>query len=343
MLRFITQFFLVMFLLLFLVTPLMAESGQGFDTFTLYYENDFILGTDRDYTSGLKLTWSTPFTRDVTAAKWPSWAYPLINQLPLVNDPDQQRAISLSFGQDIYTPEDIESKELIVDDRPYAGWTYFSVGVHGKNERRQHTWELNVGILGPASLAEKAQNLVHDLNGARDPQGWDHQLENEITFDAIFETQWKLRPHGSSQKFSYDFIPRLGGRVGTVNVYANAGGEFRFGWELPDNFGACPIRAGCVVNSTFESEAGVAAKKIGILFFVAADGRMVLRDIFLDGNTFRESHSVDKELFVADLSTGVSVRYGMIVTTYSYVYRTRQFEDQDNDQAFSSFSISWSF
>lgn len=343
MLRLVTQTVLTILISLFLVTPVVAESGQGFDTFTFYYENDFLLGTDRDYTSGLKLTWSTPFTRDATAARWPSWTYPVMDRLPLVNDPDQQRAISLSFGQDIYTPEDTKSKELVVDDRPYAGRTYVAVGVHGKNARRQHTWELNVGVLGPASLAEKAQELVHDLNGARDPQGWEHQLKNEITFDAVFETQWKLRPHGFDQGFSYDFTPHLGGRVGTVNIYANAGGEFRFGWKIPDDFGTCPIRAGCESNSAFEREAASDAKELGVIFFVATDGRMVLRDIYLDGNTFRDSHSVDKELFVADLIAGLSVRYGTVTTTYSYVYRTKQFETQDDEQAFSSLSISWSF
>lgn len=345
MLRLTAHIALSTVFLLLLVLPAVAEPDQVFDTFTLYYENDFLFGTDRDYTSGLKLTWSTPYSSDTSETGWPSWVYPLISRLPLVNDPTQQRAISLSFGQEIYTPEDTKSEELIVDDRPYAGITYVAVGLHSRSERRRNTWELNLGILGPASLAEKSQELIHDLNGARNPQGWDHQLKNEITFDAVFETQWKLRPSRLRQHFSYDFIPHLGGRVGTVKIYANAGGEFRFGWDMPDDFGTCPIRAGCEVNSAFEKKNSEYShfKKIGVHFFIAADGRAVLRDIFLDGNTFRDSHSVDKKLFVADLITGISVRYGTVKVTYSYIYRTKQFETQDDEQAFSSLSLSWLF
>jgi len=40
--------------------------------------------------------------------KLPQWSYPLINSLPFVNDPTDQRAVSLSFGQNIYTPEDTQ-------------------------------------------------------------------------------------------------------------------------------------------------------------------------------------------------------------------------------------------
>ena len=48
-------------LLSLVVSHAAAESGKTFDTFTVYWENDFFIGTDRDYTNGLKLTWSTPY------------------------------------------------------------------------------------------------------------------------------------------------------------------------------------------------------------------------------------------------------------------------------------------
>jgi len=346
LLRVAVRMGLASLLMLVSVLPVMAKSDQVFDTFTLYYENDFLAGTDRDYTNGLKLTWSTPYTADAPAANWPGWIYPLLERLPFVNDPAQQRALSLSFGQEIYTPEDKKSVELIVDDRPYAGMTYLAVGLQSKSLRRQNTWELNVGILGPASLAEGTQKLIHKIvNGAQNPKGWEHQLGNELTIDAVYETQWKLGTPGFPRTFSSDLIPHLGARVGTVKIYANAGGEFRFGWDLPEDFGNCAIRAGCVSSNGFEKRTADHArrKKLGLHFFVAADGRLVLRDIFLDGNTFRDSHSVDSKLFVADLSSGISVRYGKAKATFSHIYRTKQFESQNNEQIFSSLSLSWRF
>lgn len=326
------------------VGPASAEQNQVFDNFTLYYENDFLAGTDRDYTSGLKLSWSTPFVADSGSAGWPGWVYPLLRQLPLMDGAGQQHALSLSFGQEIYTPENTKTSDLVEDDRPYAGRSYFSVGFHGKQGVRKHVWELNIGILGPASLAEKVQKLIHELNGANDPQGWDHQLKNEVTLDTVFETQWRLR-HGVLDWISYDLIPHVGIRLGTVNIYANAGGELRFGWGLPDDFGVCPIRAGCELSSAFMQQGASSnrARMAGLHLFVAADGRAVLRDIYLDGNTFRDSHSVDKKRFVADLIAGISGHYNGFKVTYSYIQRTRQFETQDEAQAFSSLSLSWMF
>ena len=330
---------------LILAVPALAEHDQIFDTFTLYYENDYFQGTDHNYTSGLKLTWSSPYASDVTAAELPYWIYPLMAHLPWVGESAQRRAISLSIGQAIYTPSDKKTDELVVDDRPYAGITYLGFGIHEKTERRRNTWELNVGLLGPASGADKVQGVIHDLKAVGRPKGWDHQLQNEITVDAVFETQWKLKSLVGSQNFSYDFIPHLGGRVGTVNIYANAGGEFRFGWRMPNDFGSCPIRVGCEVSSAFvhkHSDYG-RLKRFGLHFFVAADGRLVLRDIYLDGNTFRDSHSVDKEPLVADLIAGVSLHYGKLKVIYSNIYRTRQFEAQAKGQSFSSLSLSWMF
>ncbi|HKJ04644.1 MAG TPA: lipid A deacylase LpxR family protein [Geopsychrobacteraceae bacterium] len=343
--HYLRQIVLSGFLCLVFVCPAMAKAEQVFDTFTLYYENDFLAGTDRDYTSGLKLTWSTPYTSDAQTAGWPSWIYPLSDRLPLVHDSGQQRAVSLSIGQEIYTPEDIHNPDLILDDRPYAGRTYVAVGIHGKTVLRQSTWELNVGILGPASLAEHAQRLVHTINGANDPEGWNNQLNNELTVDAIFESRWKVKPPGVQQGFSYDFIPHLGVRVGTVNVYANAGGEFRLGWEMPEDFGTCPIRAGCEVNSAFEKNGNEKKRreKLSWHVFTALDVRLVLWDIYLDGNVFSDSHSVDKKPFVADSIVGLALHYGRVEASYSYIYRTRQFETQSDGQAFSSLSISWLF
>ena len=42
--------------------------------------------------------------------------------------------MSVSIGQDIYTPEDTDRKDLIEDDRPYAGIIYVSTGFHNKKD-----------------------------------------------------------------------------------------------------------------------------------------------------------------------------------------------------------------
>jgi len=338
--------FILFYLLIF---PLSSEAGmqipEHFNTYTIYIENDSFANTDRDYTNGIKLTWSTPYQFDLKKFHLPEWSYPIINRLPFVNDSTKYRAVSFSIGQNIYTPEDITRRDLIENDRPYAGILYAAVGFHSRQGRRKDSWEFNIGIVGPHSYAEQAQNTVHDLIDTNEAEGWDNQLKDELTLGVVCERQWRLIESNSSRKFGYDLIPHLGARLGNVQIYANGGAEFRIGWNLANDFGTCPIRAGCEINSACRFNAGnpsLGWRRKGIHLFFAIDSRAILRDIFLDGNTFKDSHSVDKEYFVADLIGGVGITLGRFKASYAYVYRTKQFKQQEKEQVFGTLTLSMS-
>ena len=74
------------------------------------------------------------------------------------------------------------------------------------------------------------------------------------------------------------------------------------------------------------------------------DWRAVARDIFLDGNTFRDSRSVNKEPFVADISAGIGLIAGRWQATYTQVRRTREFKTQQgNYDQFGSVTLSCAF
>jgi len=245
------------------------------------------------------------------------------------------------MGQDIYTPGDISRSDVIMDDRPYAGIAYLAAGFHGVKGNRMTSWEIDMGVIGPLSYAEQTQDSIHRITGSRQAQGWSHQLHNELALEVVCESQWKTLQGEFVRGVNYDLIPHLGARVGNVQIYVNTGAEARIGWNLPADFGSCPIRPGCETNS------GDSGRKTGGLFgahvFTAVDGRVVLRDIFLDGNTFGSSQSVEKESFVADVMAGVAVEYGKFKMSYSYVVRTKQFKAQQNNQIFGTISVTWTF
>jgi hypothetical protein len=76
-------------------------------------------------------------------------------------------------------------------------------------------------------------------------------------------------------------------------------------------------------------------------FFVALDGRAIAHNIFLDGNTFTESHSVDKEPFVSDFMSGVALQYKSLEVSYAYYQRSREFKTQNSDHAFGAIKITY--
>jgi len=84
-------------------------------------------------------------------------------------------------------------------------------------------------------------------------------------------------------------------------------------------------------------------RRIGFHGFAAVDGRAIARNLLLDGNTFRDSHSVDKEPFVADVMGGAALIIHRFKITYTYVYRTREFKTQKGEQHFGSISIAYTF
>jgi hypothetical protein len=69
----------------------------------------------------------------------------------------------------------------------------------------------------------------------------------------------------------------------------------------------------------------------------------VARNILFDGNTFRESHSVTKRPFVADLIGGIGMIVHRFKITYAYVHRTKEFDTQREEQNFGAISVSFTF
>ncbi len=333
-------------LVVFLWCPsVQANRERLFETVVLHWENDAFIGTDRDYTNGFKLTARTPFRDGPNASHLPRWSRPIIDRLPLVSSPEHARAVSFSVAQNIYTPEDTDRRDLIEDDRPYAGIILLSAGFHSKTTDIKNNWEFGIGILGPHSYAEDIQDWVHDLTHTRPAQGWDNQLEDELLIDIVFETQRRYVLSEKADGLSFDFIPHVGGRLGNVSIYLNVGAEARLGRRLPTNFGTCPIRPGCQPAGAFSRERGYshAGRPLGFHLFVGVDGRGVLHDVTLDGNTVRDSHQVDREPWVADLMAGIGMEYGKFSGSYSYIFRTKEFETQDFRHGFGAISISYVF
>jgi len=297
--------------------------NQG--AFIFFLENDVFALTDRYYTHGMKLSWVSP------------------DRLFSLFDSGAQRAFSLSFGQNIYTPADIERKDLIEDDRPYAGVSYFSFAFHRKKGQSMDTLEFVLGIVGPHSCAEQMQRFVHSLFKFTDPKGWDHQLKDEIVFAVVFDRKWKFLHLSEKKKIGYDMLAHLGGSLGNLMTAAVTGFQFRIGWNIPGDFGTFLIRPGGESSTFFNDRPAHSEenKRFGIHSYIYVAGHAVYRNIFLDGNTFRESHQVDKYPFVADFVTGVVLMYKRFKLSYAYVYRTKQFKKQSEPQIFGALNFSF--
>ncbi len=298
---------------------------------TFYFENDVFSGTDRCYTGGFQLAWISKSLADTRKSPWIKW-------LPFTRGPDFQNALSFSFGQNIYTPDDITLPEVIPDDRPYAGHLYLSIGLHSRSRNRKDLWELSAGMVGPAALGHEAQKLIHKLINGTEPLGWHNQLHNEFVVGLVFERKWKVLRWGEARGLGLELIPHIGAGAGNLYLYAAAGAQVKFGWSLPDDFGTKLIRPGGSRSTGFREKG-----PFGIYAYAMIDGKGVARNIFLDGNTFGHSHKVHKNPWSVDLILGLSMRLGRFNFGYEEVFWSRKFKTESRNQAFGALNLTYSF
>lgn len=211
---------------------------------------------------------------------------------------------------------------------------------------RDDTLSFQVGIIGPHSYAKQVQREVHRLAHVDEFQGWNHQLHDEFGLNVVLERKWRLYAGSVGHLVGIDFVPHVGISLGNVQTYANTGGTARMGFNLPSDFGVQLIRPGGGGSTPINDlDPRVSPRKnFSVFIFGATDGRAIARDIFLDGNTFRDSPSVSKENFVADLSYGVGVIAGRWQLTFTQVTRTREFKMQvGKSNSFGSVTLSMAF
>lgn len=324
-----------------------TKKPEDYKTFTVYTENDIVAGTDLQYTNGIKLTWtSEDLSRYRENKNIPEWSYRIIEILPFINKPGYQKNVSFSIGQNIYTPDDQDQTDLIKDDRPYAGISYVSIGFTSKNTESMHTMEIIGGIVGPHSYAAKTQNAFHSWFGAEKSNGWDNQLKDEPILNLFFERKWRVLSSDLGSGYACDLIPHAGFTVGNLLIAGAFGGQFRYGLNLPNDFGTLLIRPGSDTNAPVDDKDprfSPEPRRLGIHLFFGVDALWIGRNILLDGNTFKDSHSVDKRPFVGRFFAGFGILFRKVKFTYSNVWVTKEFDTQKDGQQYGSITLSYSY
>jgi lipid A 3-O-deacylase len=316
-----------------------AEVKLPFVT-TLHVENDVLARSDRFYSNGVRIEHSGEY------GACSQLAYAL-------GFPDGARNRYVCGGllaQNIYTPSHIvpyvdELPFPDPDDRPYAGWLQTGLLLQHINAAQtptassRLTLQATLGVTGPASLAAETQRGFHSVLNhiagrivAHLPIGWEQQLPTEPTFQlsALREQPLLWSPY-------VDATWSAGAMLGTVLVNANVGATVRVG-VLARPFGLAPIMPSIFqaeqAQLTTEGQAVAASSSAGkperiweAYLFARAQGRLVGRNLFLDGTLFRSSLSVRKTPFVADSECGAAVHFGGFQLDASMVFRSQEMAD----------------
>jgi hypothetical protein len=79
------------------------------------------------------------------------------------------------------------------------------------------------------------------------------------------------------------------------------------------------------------------------MLFAGGEARAVARNLFLDGNSFQNSLSVNRKPAVGEVQFGLEIGWDRYRLAVTQVFRSKSFEGQDSPDAFGSVTLSVQF
>ncbi len=312
-----------------------AEKNDKHSYLSLTHENDLLAGSgDKFYTSGIQATY---FNID---SKPPSIVRKLVDDWGGF-DISSATLTSFTLGQKIFTPSNIRISTPQPNERPWAGWLYGTIGLANVYDHHADQFGLTLGMVGPASLVEQSQKFIHKhLSDSPEPQGWNNQIHTEPGLILSWDRRWPVWVNAEWQGYRVLFEPNISLAAGNIYTYGGAGITMTFG---PDQGAVQDTPPRLTPSLPGTGYFDVTDRGWNWYMFTGLNTRLVARDIFLDGNTFRDSAHIDKKNVVADANAGLALTLGNTRIAYTLVYRTKEFEGQDDPSIFGSISLTQRF
>jgi lipid A 3-O-deacylase len=268
--------------------------------FRFHYDNDYFTKSDEYYSQGVGFELVMPGLKK----------FPISRLLWQPLDVPAQFGIMLhSFG---YTPTTISRDEILYGDRP------FSASINLKTfsiqsdpvKHQQISAAFTIGVIGPLAFGKEMQTGIHRALNNKIPQGWQHQIHNDIVLN--YQLNYEKQLLSVQNTFSLNSTSEI--RLGTLNTKLNTGLNFMAGW----------------FNNRYTP---VSNKKRKFEIYVFGQGRVNLvgYDASLQGGFFNKNspytisrHDISPAVFQAD--GGLIVNFRNIYLSYTQSFLTREFK-----------------
>ncbi|RZK50322.1 MAG: lipid A deacylase LpxR family protein [Pedobacter sp.] len=300
----------------------------GFDTFAQSFKNEFgfksendaylFYGQDRYYTNGLFIY----FRHAVDEQK--------LKKL-------EKLTYEISAGQKMYNPVSGFSPDPDKQDRPFAGYLYAggNVSLFYKNESVLKTG-LELGVVGPDALGKEAQQLLHDLVGFYEIEGWQYQIKNQFAINLNAEyTQLLHRSATKKVDFSFDGYANLG----TTFSGAGAGILFRAG-NINQLFNSASTNS--IISNNGKGEK---ITKNELFFYAKPQLNFVAYDATVEGSLFNDNSPVTfktKPLVFAQ-QLGFNYSTPRFTFDYSIIFKSKEIKSTAKAHQYGAISMFYRF
>lgn len=302
----------------------------------LQVDNDFVFSDDGNYTNGLMLGWESAPQQDLNNTASPiRW-----QSVFSFEQSDAEQAWGIKLTQQMWTPGEIEIDRPQPYDRPYAGYLAIESHTATYGERwAQKNW-LSIGVIGPASGTEQLQKVFHKLTPSSTPNGWQHQIENQLTVQIAYEVDALiLRREAFNNAFTGETQWDLSGlshsQIGNFRSETDLGLTFRWGTNLADSFGRLSLHDGQFGNIS------ATAKSSNWMLFSRAYIGYRFNDQTIDGSLPYDSY-VELENNQAGVTAGFIWSHPSWSLAWNFNAYTKEYQsDSDKWHGYGSLIISW--
>ena len=300
------------------------------------YDNDSVLFTDGNYTSGLHLKHVTRATERMDPKAFSARLLNWLSPLPGLGNPKDRHYASYSLGQLIFTPEDLEPRNPSPDALPYTGVLFLDAGLYARAEDRLIAYHLLLGVTGDPSFGEESQKTLHKALGLNRPRGWSHQSRDEPILNLGYERHQRFHKGSLGSRLNWDAAYNLGAGLGNLFTGLNSGLRLRLGPELPDELGATTLNTGFEASSIPLHRPAHGGAWHG---FLDLETYLIGRYLPVDGTLFQEGRSTAGEALVGSASLGFSYSRGSIAVSLAYTAISDTYEEQGESTQLGSLSV----
>ncbi len=217
------------------------------------HDNDFLVFSDRYYSSGLFLSYS------------------MLLKNGLFKSGKEQ--VTFTLLQQIYTPSKLNTSNRVEMDRPYAG--YLAINTEWSYVKDNYAFEsiLTFGLVGEGSGAGSFHRWYHNALEVPSPPTWAYELANKLhaNFYTSYIYEWQLAPNNFSVYLAVK--PTLA--LGTKDLYAQPEVMAHFGRRQPMNSSMAYNRIGSLEKEVF--------------FTMRAGYRIIAHNALLEGHLFGDN------------------------------------------------------
>lgn len=311
-------------------------------------DNDIVFGSDNQFSNGWGFRIFSARANDWDSLQGPpAWILEFGKHFPGLDGANLNARTGFAVGQIINTPSDIKRTDLIENDVPYVGLLAGQMSWMAYSDVDLRAVEMTLGAIGPASLGEQGQNLIHTATGSDIAEGWGNQVGDEVVFNLNYVSKDKV-VGGQHTDRNWDLAISRGWALGTIFTQVEAGVDLRFGRNLPGGFANTPQ----IMGRSISHDASLPPRQrdmsslYGSLSFTVD---YFFHHLLLDGSIFSRRHGewVDRYHVIGTVNLGLHYERPTWATHLQWVNTTDTVRveslpnNEDKMNRFLSVSVEW--